>query len=250
MRSALNNTRFICLDCEFTGLDPIQDRIIEVAVVLFTFDEVLETYETLIDPEMTIPEASIQIHHITQDMVQGKPKIKEVLPYITEMVGNNILMGHGIGNDIDVLVNNAERENIPAPYKYNRKIDTLRLARSYGESAVNSLEKLREHFNIEAQGAHRAMSDVLVNIEVFKSLARDYKSLSEIFDRLSKPILMKTMPLGKHKGRSFQDVPLEYLKWASFQEFDQDLLFSIRTELKRRKQGNLFTQASNPFSNL
>ena len=47
-------------------------------------------------------------------------------------------------------------------------IDTLRMARLYGESPINSLERLRQHFNIAAEGAHRAMSDVIVNIEVFK----------------------------------------------------------------------------------
>ena len=46
------------------------------------------------------------------------------------------------------------------------------------------------------------------------------------------------------------DISLEYLLWASHQKFDQDLLFSIRTELKKRKRGSQFGQSTSPFANL
>jgi DNA polymerase-3 subunit epsilon len=124
------------------------------------------------------------------------------------------------------------------------------MARLYGESPVNSLEKLREHFNIAAEGAHRAMNDVVVNIEVFKFLSSKFKTTEQLVERLKKPILLKKMPLGKHKGRPFGEIPIEYLLWAANKDFDQDLLFSIKSELKKRKTGNQFRQASNPFSSL
>jgi DNA polymerase III subunit epsilon len=126
----------------------------------------------------------------------------------------------------------------------------LRLARLYGESPSNSLQVLRGHFNIQSEGAHRAMSDVIVNIQVFKRLVQKFRTLEEIQEVLSKPIAMKTMPLGKHKGRPFKEIPLEYLKWAAHQDFDQDLLFSLRSEINRRKKGDSFSQAVNPFHQL
>ena len=76
---------FICLDCESTGLDPKKDRIVEIAAVCFTFDAILESFETLIDPECPIPETSQDIHKISQEMVAGKPKIQEILPRILKM---------------------------------------------------------------------------------------------------------------------------------------------------------------------
>ena len=201
---------FVCFDCEATGLDPEKDRIIEIATAKFTFDGIIESREDLINPGILIPQHTIEIHHITDDMVQGKP--------------SNLLK--------------------------QRHLDTLRLARLYGESPTNSLESLRKHFNIKAEGAHRAMSDVLVNIEVFKHLSRKFKTTEEMLKRLEKPITLKLMPLGKHKGRPFREVPVEYLRWAANQSFDQDLLFSLRSELKKRKTGNQFSQAANPFSEL
>lgn len=250
MSKKLTANKFICLDCETTGLDVENDRIIEIGVILFDLQKMYCKYETLINPKCSIPQDSQEIHHITPKMVSDKPLIKDVLPKVLDIVGDHIIVGHGIEFDIKVITNCAKREKIATNIENNRLLDTLRLARIYGESPSNSLEQLRKHFNIEAEIAHRAMSDVIVNIEVFKRLIYRYKTLDEIFRVLSRPILLKEMPLGKHKGRPFKEIPIEYLQWAVRKDFDQDLIHSLKTELKRRKQGNLFSQASNPFQNL
>ena len=247
---SLNKETFICLDCETTGLDPKQDRIIELAIVKFTFSETLETFETLIDPQTSISEVSIAIHHITHDMVQGKPTIQEVLPEAIRIIGSHTIVGHGIQMDLSFLAEAAKRYGLQNPFISQSFIDTLRLARLYGESPTNSLEKLREHFNIQAEGAHRAMGDVVVNIAVFKYLTASFKTIEQVHERLSKPILLKRMPLGKHKGRPFNEIPIEYLRWALRGDFDQDLIFSLRSELQKRGRGGRFEQASNPFAQL
>lgn len=246
----INQDIFICLDCESTGLDPEKDRIIEIAVTRFTFGEILEQFETLIDPECDIPEVSQDIHKISKEMVQGKPKVKEVLPQVLKMIDGHIIMGHGIGYDLAIIQAEAKRSQIPCNLYQKPHIDTLRMARLYGESPINSLERLRMHFNIAAEGAHRAMSDVIVNIEVFKYLAKSYRTTEQLLQVLQKPIKLKAMPLGKHKGRRFEEIPIEYLQWAERKDFDQDLLFSIRSELRNRKKGNSFEQSGNPFSTL
>lgn len=246
----IQNETFVCFDLETTGLDPVKDRVIEVAVTLFTFNKILDTFESLIDPECLISPESMAIHHITDQMVAGKPKIGEVLPQVLAMIGKHPIVGHGIGLDISFLCNEARRFNVPCRLSSVPYIDTLRLARLYGDSPTNSLEMLRKHFNIASEGAHRAMSDVIVNIEVFKFLAANFKTTEQLFDRLTRPILLKAMPLGKHKGRPFSEIPQEYLSWASRADFDQDLLFSIQNELKKRKSHKAFNQAGNPFSDL
>ncbi|CDZ79520.1 DNA polymerase III PolC-type [Candidatus Rubidus massiliensis] len=250
MSKKLDEEVFICIDCETTGLDAEQDRIIEVAVTKFTLKGVIEEFESLIDPECEIPQSSIEIHNITADMVKGKPLMKDVLPQIIKLVSNHVIVGHGVKFDMDVIQNAARRANIPCKIAQNQYIDTLRLARHYGESPVNSLERLRCHFNIEAEGAHRAMNDVVVNMGVFKFLAQRYHSLKEIFDVLAKPALIKIMPLGKYKGRLMKEIPLDYLIRCAKRDFDIDLLYSLRHEIKKRKKGNLFSQAANPFANL
>lgn len=246
----LKNEVFVCLDCESTGLEPKEDRIIEIAAVKFTFDKNLDNFETLVDPECSIPETSQEIHKISQDMILGKPKIASVLPEFLSLIKGHILVGHGIGFDIALIAAEAKRRQIPTDIEKQPFIDTLRLARLYGESPVNSLQHLRQHFNIQPEGAHRAMSDVIVNIEVFKHLSKNFQTVDEMLTRLQKPIRLKLMPLGKHKGRRFEEIPLEYLYWAEKKDFDQDLLYSIRSEIKNRKKGGGFSSSSNPFAEL
>ena len=248
--SFIQQETFVCFDCETTGLDPENDLIVEIAIAKFTFNGVIASEEDLVDPRIPIPPPTIEIHHITDAMVAGKPTIGEILPKYLEIIDGHTLVGHFIPFDITAVCKAAERSGIRCNISSLPFIDTLRLARLYGESPSNSLETLRKHFNIEAREAHRAMSDVLVNIEVFKHLTTKFKSAKEILKRLEKPVLLKAMPLGKHKGRLFNEIPISYLDWARRQNFDQDLLYSIRSELKKRKHGSQFSQASNPFSAL
>ena len=239
----LNKEVFVCLDCEATGLDIENDAIIELAAVKFTLEQNLDSYDTLIDPGMQIPELTLKIHGINDAMVAGKPKIKEILPSFLKFIDGHILIGHGIKFDIDMILKAAKKNQIQCNIEKQPTIDTLRLARLYGQTAANSLEVLRSHFNIVSDGAHRALNDVVVNIEVFKHLTKDFKTTASLFDRLQKPIAMKAMPLGKYKGRIFRDIPTDYLAWASHQNFDQDLLFSIRAELKKRKTSKGFSSS-------
>lgn len=246
----IHQDTFICLDCESTGLDPNKDRLIEIAVARFNFDHILQKAESLVDPECEIPKISQDIHKISADMLAGKPKVGQVLPDLLKMIKGHVIIGHGIGFDIALIAAEAKRNQIPNEIEKQPFIDTLRMARLYGESPINSLERLRQHFNIEAEGAHRAMSDVIVNIEVFKFLAKSYQTTEQLMKTLEKPIKLKVMPLGKHKGRKFDEIPLEYLQWAERKDFDQDLLYSIRLELRNRKKGSSFEQSGNPFANL
>lgn len=246
----MNKTTFVCVDCESTGLDWDADDIIEVAVVTFTLEKKIDIYESLVNPGRGIPEESIKIHNITQDMVKSKPRIQEILPAVIKLIGKYPIVGHGVGFDIHLIQREAKKHNIACTIKNNPVLDTLRMARLYGESPKNSLENLRIHFNIDEEGAHRALNDVIVNIEVFKQLSKRYKTVSELLKRLEKPIRLRAMPLGKHKGRPFNEIPEAYLGWAAHQDFDKDLLYSIRSELKNRNKVQNFSKGSNPFGNL
>jgi DNA polymerase-3 subunit epsilon len=244
----LKQAQFICL--EFTGLDPEKDRILELAAIRFTYEETLAQFDLLLNPGCPISPDSFAIHHISEEMVANKPKIEEVLDSFFTFVGKAIIIGHGINYDLAMIERAALRAQIPYPLKANSCIDTLRLARSYGDSPNNSLENLALHFNVPNPGSHRALNDVTMNIQVFKHLARNFKTVEDIYTLLSRPIKMRYMPLGKHKGRQFNEIPLQYLQWASHIDFDQDLLFTIRYELKKRKKGEGFGRAANPFADL
>ena len=175
------------MDCETTGLDAEQSRVIEVAAVRFTINEILGQCESLIDPECEFLKLPSKSTRSLPEMVQGKPKIDEFLPELLDFCWKHIMVGHGIKFDMDIVAASAARANIPCKIQHNSYIDTLRLARHYGESPINSLEQLRKHFNIAEEGAHRAMNDVIVNMDVFKWLVKPYKIRRPDFRSLSPP---------------------------------------------------------------
>ncbi|MFN0064633.1 MAG: putative quorum-sensing-regulated virulence factor [Chlamydiales bacterium] len=248
--SLLKEIRFVCLDCEFTGLDLEKDRIIEVAAIRFTFSGIIDVFDQMIDPEHPITAEAQAVHNISNEMLKGRPTCKKILPSFFQFIGNDLIVGHAIKGDLDMLEKEAMRASIPFPLQLSNCIDTLRLARHYGDSPNNSLSMLARHFNVPSEKSHRALDDVNMNIEVFKKLVARYKTLEQIEKILARPIEMKYMPLGKHKGRPFSEIPLQYLLWAARMDFDQDLLFSIHKEIKKRKQGGNFAAATNPFSEL
>lgn len=246
----LKDAEFVCLDCEMTGLDPRKDRVIEVALVRFTFDRIVETFESLVNPECEVSPASQKIHHISNEMLRNQPTMDAVLPKIVQFIRpKDIIVGHSVDCDINILTEEASRLGTQFPKNFEI-FDTVRLAKEYGDSPNNSLEALARHFAISSIGNHRAMKDVMINIEIFKYLCRRFRTVTQIRELLSKPIKMKYMPLGKHKGRPFSEIPLSYLIWASKMDFDADLLFTIRQEIKQRKKKTGFLQASNPFANI
>ena len=70
IKEAENCRSFVVFDTETTGLYPWRDKIIEIGAVRFHDGEQVETFHSMIDPEMHIPEMVTQINHITDDMVR------------------------------------------------------------------------------------------------------------------------------------------------------------------------------------
>ena len=82
------NERFIAFDVETTGLSPMNDKIIEVAAVLFENGEITQSYTSLVNPEMFVPYSATTINHITNEMVQNAPKENVVFAELVEFFGD------------------------------------------------------------------------------------------------------------------------------------------------------------------
>src|SRR5579872_1673573 len=85
---------YVAFDTETSGKFPLVAEIVEIAAVKWLGGKVIETFQTLVKPEKPMGEAVIKIHHITNEMVVGAPKIDQVIPKFDAFIKDCILIAH------------------------------------------------------------------------------------------------------------------------------------------------------------
>ena len=128
--------------------------------------EVIDSFETFVNPEKPIPYQVVEVTHITDDMVKDAPTIEEVFPKILEFVGDSVLVAHNADFDIGFLKHNASLLG----YKLeNTYLDTLRLAKDlFPTYKKYKLGIIAENLGIKVEVAHRALDDVDTTVKVFR----------------------------------------------------------------------------------
>ena len=156
----------VALDLETTGLDSNRHQILEVGAVRFRGDEVVETYQTLVNPGVAIPEFIQRLTHISPQQVKRAPFFSSVASEIEDFLGADPIIGHNIQFDIGFLANNGVRLNNPS-------YDTWDLATVFmPRSRQYSLKYLTSHFKVEHNDAHRALADAMATKNVYVKLLR------------------------------------------------------------------------------
>lgn len=167
----LSALSFTVFDCETTGLDPAGgDEIIQIGAVRILNSRILkgETIDQLVDPQRSIPEAGIPIHHIHPHMVRGMPTIGRVLPVFHRFAAGSVLVGHNVAFDMRFL---KLKEAATGCVFDHPVLDTLLLSsivHPAGES--HSLEAIADRLGITIGGRHTALGDALATAEVFARL--------------------------------------------------------------------------------
>ncbi len=169
--SMLKNKSFVIFDTETTGLDTSTAMIIELAAVKMVDGQIVESWETLINPKMPIPETSKELTGIDDEMVQFEPDSDAVIPDFFKFTRECALVAHNINYDFPIL--NRHAKEVGYIFE-NDLFDTLALARqAFPYLKKYKLEFLSEHFGLLHENAHRAMSDVLATAELFKLIAKE-----------------------------------------------------------------------------
>ena len=115
-----------------------------------------------------IPDASIPIHGITQDMVAGKPRIGEVLPAFHAFAQDTVLVAHNAAFDMKFL----QLKEAGTGIVFRQPVlDTLLLsAVVHPNQPSHELEAIAERFDITVLGRHTALGDAMVTAEVMLRL--------------------------------------------------------------------------------
>lgn len=223
---------FIFLDTETTGNRP-EDRICQIA---FKSEKGPATCE-LFNPGLPISIDAMSIHHITNEMVADKPAFKgsEACNKLTDLVAGekNVIVAHNARFDIGML----QKEGINPP----RHICTLKLSRYLDKNGVipkYNLQYLRYYLDLKVDAKpHDALGDVQILEALFNRIYAKFEGngttdIAEEMIRISNsPILIPRMPFGKHRGKLFSEIPMDYLGWLSGTDLDEDLKYTVQHHL-------------------
>ena len=150
---------FVAFDLETTGLSSRTDRIIEIGAVILKNGQEVDRFQTFVDPERPLDKKITELTGISDDMLQGAPKIEEVLPKFLDFIGGRVLVAHN--SDFDTGFIRAECARLGYEYNYTAA-DTLILS----QNLLTHLNKFK--LNIVANALslpdfnhHRAADDAM-----------------------------------------------------------------------------------------
>ncbi len=167
------DTEYCVFDIETTGLSYRTEKITEIGAIKIKNGEVVDTYETFVNPEKPIPYEVIKVTHITDDMVRDARKIEEVLPEFLEFVGEDVLVAHNANFDIGFIRNEAKIQGLKFDNTY---IDTLSIARDmFPDYKKYKLGIIADNLGIRVDVAHRALDDVKTLVKVFNVMINNLK---------------------------------------------------------------------------
>jgi predicted DnaQ family exonuclease/DinG family helicase len=159
----------VALDLETTGLDSARDTIIEIGAVKFQGNEVLDTFQTFINPGRPIPEFIQRLTGIAPHQVRRAPFFSSVASNLEEFVGACPIVGHNISFDLRFLDSHGLRLTNPS-------YDTWDLASILlPQTTEYSLAYLSRLFGVKHVNRHRALDDAQAARGVFLSLL--YKAI-------------------------------------------------------------------------
>lgn len=175
-----NFNSFVAFDIETTGTygadngdDPAE--ITEIGAVKVVNGQIVERFSELANPGREIVPSIAKLTHITNEMVQDKPPIDEVIRKFKDFVGDHILVGHNIKScDIPHITKAAKRAGIVFDNDY---FDTYRYAKTLKDAMGLDnvkLEYLSQQFGISQPDAHRAWCDAEANVGVYFQLKETY----------------------------------------------------------------------------
>ena len=162
---------FVVVDVETTGLSAhFGDRICEVGIVRVQGDQILDTYQTLVNPQRPISPGARRVNGLRDEDVSKAPLFAEIAGEVLARIDGAALVCHNARFDLSFL--DAELSRLGLAWQPVGAIDTLEIARRYYNFGSNSLSAVADRLGIQTPQAHRALGDALTTFQVFRRFQR------------------------------------------------------------------------------
>ncbi len=161
----------VYLDLETTGATPLRDRITEIALVRVENGVETARWQTLVNPQTTIPPFIEKLTGISNAMVQNAPTFAEVADELSTFLTGAVMAAHNVRFDHGFL--KSEYKRLELNFK-QRLLCTVKLSRKlYPEHRKHSLDAIMARHNLTTEKRHRAMNDVELMIGFVDSAQKE-----------------------------------------------------------------------------
>ena len=183
---------FAIIDIETTGGRAVNDKITEIAIVLHDGQQVVDQYESLINPERMIPYGITELTGISNDMVADAPKFYEVAKKVVQMTEGAIFVAHNVRFDYSFVQEEFRRLG----FTYTRKnLCTVRLSRkAFPGLPSYSLSNLIRHFGLNVGARHRAMGDTMATVDLFERILQSKNTAENISEMVNLGLKESLLP--------------------------------------------------------
>lgn len=249
----------IFFDLETTGLDPVKDRIVEIACVKQHPDGLRETWTRRINPTIPIPEEVVDIHGIRDEDVKDAPQFRDIAQELWQWMKGCDLGGYNSARfDLPVLMEAFGRTSVKADFSDSRMVDVQHI---FYKMEPRTLTAAYQFFcNKPLTKAHSAEADILATMEVLEAqlsryephLSKDVDALCDylgggegMVDYAQKMVLRNGQAVfnfGKFKGRPVEEVLTEepnYYDWMMSRDFPGHTKQKLSEIYTRMKLGKL-----------
>jgi len=174
----LSSLSFAVVDVETTGGRPEGgDRITEIAVVTVRDGAIVDVFETLVNPERSIPPFITRLTNISWEMVRDKSPFRDVCDDVLRALDGHVFVAHNAGFDWRFV--SAEVARARGRELTGRRLCTVRLARRLlPHLRSRSLDWVARHYAVEIEPGkrHRAAGDALATARCLLRLLDDARS--------------------------------------------------------------------------
>jgi DNA polymerase-3 subunit epsilon len=166
----------IVLDFETSGISPdCGDRAIEIGAVMLRGGEIVDRFQSLMNPGLRINSFIENYTGITNQMVQEAPKAAEVMHEFARFIGNTPLVAHNASFDRRFLA--AELDRIGWHCQLDFGCSMLAARRVYPDAPNHKLETLVRYRRLQTDGTfHRALADAEMTAHLWVAMTQDLRS--------------------------------------------------------------------------
>lgn len=187
----MDQRSFVFVDIETDGGTGDRGRITEVAAIRVVDGEIIEEFQSLVNPGHPVPYWITNLTGITTNDVVHAPFFEDIADQLFQFMSGSIFVAHNVLFDFSFL----KREFKAAGYSFAPKLFcTVKMSRAlFPEHKGHSLQKIIERHNLLPSARHRAYEDARMLFEYVK-IAIDQKGIDAFQANLSLQTKTKTLP--------------------------------------------------------